>query len=206
MAAANAQIGVATAAFFPRLAPGRDRAATRARGSRTGFLCRAASGRSGRRSSRRSSTAASAGAGTEQARATYDAAVAVYRQDVLTAFQDVEDNLAALRILAEEAAQQAAAVAAAERSLDDRRNRYLAGTTTYLEVVTAQTIALSNERTAVEIQTRRMTAAVNLIKALGGGWRASDLPYGGTGRRPWPRPDTRRRVRAPPAPPPQPRY
>ena len=110
----------------------------------------------------------------------YDAAVAVYRLNVLTSFQDVEDNLAALRILAEEAAQQAAAVAAAERALAIARNRYLAGTTTYLEVVTAQTIALANERTAVDIQTRRMTAAVNLIKALGGGWRASDLPYGGS--------------------------
>ena len=67
-------------------------------------------------------------------------------------------------------------MAAAERALTIARNRYLAGITTYLEVVTAQIVALSNERTAVELQTRRMTAAVNLIKALGGGWRASDLP------------------------------
>ena len=75
--------------------------------------------------------------------------------------------------------QQDAAVTAAEKSLTIARNRYLAGTTTYLEVVTAQAAALSNERTAVAIQVRRLTAAVNLIKALGGGWNVSDLPYGG---------------------------
>jgi len=112
----------------------------------------------------------------EQALASYDANVAVYRQDVLTAFEEVEDNLAALRILAEEATQQAVAVAAAERSLAMARNRYEGGITIYLEVVTAQNIALANERTSVDLLTRRMTASVNLVKALGGGWRATDLP------------------------------
>ena len=117
---------------------------------------------------------------TDQAWASYDAAVAVYRLDVLTAFQQVEDNLAALRILAQEAAEQEHAVAAAERSLTLARNRYFAGTTTYLEVITAQSVALADERVAVDIQRRRLTAAVNLVKALGGGWSTSDLPYGGT--------------------------
>jgi outer membrane protein TolC len=98
---------------------------------------------------------------------------------VLTAFQDVEDNLAALRLLELEGGQQAAAVQAAEKSLTIARNRYLEGVTTYLEVVTAQVAALNNERSAVQIQVRRLTAAVNLIKALGGGWTTSDLPYGG---------------------------
>ncbi len=175
-AAANAQIGVATSAFFPRLflaATGgyestklADWFSLPSRFWSIGPSVVATLFEGGKRR-----------AGVEQARASYDAAVAAYRLDVLTSFQQVEDNLAALRILSEEAAQQAAAVAAAERSLTIARNRYLAGTTTYLEVVTAQTVALANERAAVEIQTRRMTAAVNLIKALGGGWRASDLPY-----------------------------
>ena len=113
---------------------------------------------------------------SEQAWASYDAAVAVYRESVLAAFEDVEDNLAALRVLAEEATQQADAVAASERSLTMAKNRYQGGITTYLEVVTAENAALANERTAVDLLTRRMTASVNLIKALGGGWRESDLP------------------------------
>ena len=113
---------------------------------------------------------------TDQAVANHDAAVAVYRQSVLSAFQDVEDNLAALRILAEEARQQADAVASAERSLALAINRYEAGVTTYLEVITAQSAALANQTTAAAILTRRMTASVLLIKALGGGWTVADLP------------------------------
>ncbi len=114
-------------------------------------------------------------AAKEQAVASYDAAVAGYRETVLGAFQEVEDNLAALRILEEEAKQQDAAVAAAEHSLQLAQNRYQGGITTYLEVVTAQTAALANERTEVDILTRRMVASVNLVKALGGGWRDTDL-------------------------------
>ncbi len=112
----------------------------------------------------------------EQALASYDGTVAGYRLSVLTAFEDVEDGLASLRILAEEAHQQDAATAAAEHSLTLAKNRYQGGITTYLEVVTAQTVALANERTSVDLLTRRMTATVDLIRALGGGWRASDLP------------------------------
>jgi NodT family efflux transporter outer membrane factor (OMF) lipoprotein len=177
--AANAQIGVATSAFFPSLLLS---ATGGYRSSRLADLFSLPS-RFWSIGPELVATIFDGGkrrAGVEQAQASYDAAVAVYRLDVLTSFQQVEDNLAALRILADEAAQQAAAAAAAERSLTIARNRYLAGTTTYLEVVTAQAIALSNERTVVDIQTRRMTAAVNLIKALGGGWRATDLPYGAT--------------------------
>ena len=117
-------------------------------------------------------------AASAQARASYDAAVASYRETVLTSFQEVEDNLASLRLLDEESAQQAAAVAAAERALTMAQNRYQAGITTYLEVITAQYAALNNERTAVDLRTRQMTASVNLIKALGGGWSAAALPYG----------------------------
>jgi NodT family efflux transporter outer membrane factor (OMF) lipoprotein len=179
VAAANAQIGVATAAFFPRLllaATGgyestklADWFSLPSRFWSIGPSLVATLFDGGKRRSV-----------TDQAIAAQEAAVAVYRLNVLTSFQEVEDNLAALRILAQEASQQAAAVAAAERSLTIAQNRYLAGTTTYLEVVTAQTIALDNEVVAVTIGIRRMTAAVNLIKALGGGWRASDLPYGGS--------------------------
>jgi NodT family efflux transporter outer membrane factor (OMF) lipoprotein len=117
-------------------------------------------------------------AGVQQATANRDAAVAVYRESVLTAFQDVEDNLTALRVLGDEARQQADAVVSAERSLALANNRYQAGVTTYLEVITAQSAALANERIALDILTRRMTASVLLIKALGGGWSAGDLPTG----------------------------
>jgi NodT family efflux transporter outer membrane factor (OMF) lipoprotein len=178
VAAANAQIGIAIAAYFPHLllaASGGYESSTLAdwfslpsRFWSIGPSLVATLFEGGKRR-----------AVTEQARATHQATVAVYRLSVLTAFQDVEDNLAALRILAEEAAQQEAAVTAAEKSLTIARNRYLAGIATYLEVVTAEATALANQRVAVGIQVRRLTAAVNLIKALGGGWRTSELPYGG---------------------------
>lgn len=113
---------------------------------------------------------------TDQAVATYDANVAAYRLSVLTAFQDVEDNLAALRVLEEEAKIQAVAVKSAERSLELANNRYRGGITTYLEVITAQSVALTNETTAVNLLSRRMTSSVALIKALGGGWDATGLP------------------------------
>ncbi|HLK63210.1 MAG TPA: efflux transporter outer membrane subunit [Bryobacteraceae bacterium] len=106
----------------------------------------------------------------------YDATVATYRQTTLDAFQQVEDNLAALRILEVETATQKAAVAAAEQSLQLSTNRYTGGLVTYLEVVTAQSAALANERAAVDILRRRMDASVLLIKALGGGWNTSQLP------------------------------
>jgi outer membrane protein TolC len=95
----------------------------------------------------------------------------------------VEDNLAALRILAEEATEQAAAVEAAQRSLDLATSRYQGGITTYLEVITAQTTALQNQRTAIELLTRRMAASVLLVKALGGGWNVADLPPVGVATR-----------------------
>jgi NodT family efflux transporter outer membrane factor (OMF) lipoprotein len=111
-----------------------------------------------------------------QAQAGYDATAATYRQTVLTAFQQVEDNLAALRVLEGEAAVLAQAVSSAERSLAVSTAQYKGGTTSYLQVITAQSIALADERSAVDLQTRRMTASVLLIEALGGGWDASKLP------------------------------
>ena len=113
---------------------------------------------------------------TQQARDAYEQQVANYRQTVLSAFQDVEDNLAAIRILDQESAQQQLAVAASERSLSISTNRYKGGVTTYLEVLTAQTTQLSNQRTQADIATRQFVASVGLIRALGGGWDTTQLP------------------------------
>ncbi len=112
----------------------------------------------------------------DQARAAYDSEVASYRETVLTGFQQVEDNLAALRILEQEAGVQASAVQAAERSLDLSNTRYDGGVTSYLEVITAQNAALTDEVTAVNILGRRMASAVLLIQAIGGGWDRRSLP------------------------------
>ncbi len=113
---------------------------------------------------------------TEEAQAAYDVTVANYRESVLAAFQGVEDNLATLRVLEQESREQAAAVRYAERSLQLANAQYQGGITTYLQVITAQEAALLNERTAVQINTRRITASVSLIEALGGGWDVSKLP------------------------------
>ncbi len=115
-------------------------------------------------------------AGSDAAVAAYDETVANYRQSVLGAFQEVEDNLAALRILQREAGQQREAVEAARESLRLFTNRYRGGVDNYLQVITAQTVALSNERNDVDIRRRRFDASVLLIKALGGGWSATSLP------------------------------
>jgi outer membrane protein TolC len=100
----------------------------------------------------------------------------------LTAFQEVEDNLAALRILENEAQQQEAAVASSKDSLQLFANRYRGGVDTYLQVITAETSELTNERNAIDILRRRMDASVLLVKALGGGWDVSDLPTFGARR------------------------
>jgi outer membrane protein TolC len=102
--------------------------------------------------------------------------VANYRETTLTAFQQVEDNLAALRVLENEAEVQATAVHAAQRSLDLSVTRYKGGVTDYLEVITAQNAALADEVTAVNILGRRMASAVLLVEALGGGWDRTNLP------------------------------
>jgi NodT family efflux transporter outer membrane factor (OMF) lipoprotein len=112
----------------------------------------------------------------DAARAAYDGTVATYRQTVLSGFQEVEDNLSALRILEQQAQVQNAAVASAEQSVQLFLNQYKAGTISYLEVVVVQDTLLSNKVTAVTILGSRMTAAVLLVKALGGGWQATDLP------------------------------
>jgi len=108
--------------------------------------------------------------------ASYDQYVANYRQIVLQSFQEVEDALSVLRILEREAQQQRDAVASAQESLDIATNRYREGASPYLQVLTAQTIALANQRNQIDIERRRMGASVLLVKALGGGWSQSTLP------------------------------
>jgi NodT family efflux transporter outer membrane factor (OMF) lipoprotein len=174
-AAANAQIGFAKAAYYPTLTLS---AAGGTEGSTIGNWV-AWPSRFFALGPTLLETLYDAGlrhATTDQARAGYEANVAAYRQNVLTAFQEVEDNLAALRILEEEDAKQQQAVASAERSTALSLNRYKWGLVTYFEVITAQSIALNDEITAVNILTRRMNSSVLLIKALGGGWDASSLP------------------------------
>lgn len=118
------------------------------------------------------------GAALESAQAAYDATVAAYRQTVLSAFQEVEDDLSNLRYLAEQAVQEQEAVVAAQEALSLEMDRYRAGTDSYLNVITTQIIALGDEQTAITILQQRMSAAVDLVKALGGGWDASTLPSG----------------------------
>jgi NodT family efflux transporter outer membrane factor (OMF) lipoprotein len=175
VAAANAQMGVARAGYFPVVALSGNG------GFESSTLTNLLSGPSGFFSVGASAVVTAFDVGrrravSEQAQAAYDQSVAAYRQTLLTSFQEVEDNLAALRILEDEAKTQDIAVVAAERSLALSVNRYKGGVTTYLEVTTAQGIALSDQRVAVQILARRMTASVQLIQALGGGWTAASLP------------------------------
>jgi NodT family efflux transporter outer membrane factor (OMF) lipoprotein len=175
MAAANARIGVARAAYFPIVA------LSGTGGFESTKLTTLLEGPSGFLSAGISATVTALDVGrrrglNEQARAAYDETVANYRQIVLGAFQEVEDNLAALRVLDDESKTQDAAVAAAMHSLDLSVNRYKGGVVSYLEVLTAQSTALSNQRLAVDILRRRMSASVLLIKALGGGWNVNTLP------------------------------
>lgn len=113
---------------------------------------------------------------SDQMKSSYDEAVASYQQTVLGAFEEVENSLAALRILTDEADVQDQAVAAAKRSLDISTDRYKGGLATYLEVTSAQSISLTNERTAVQLLKQRTVTSVELIKAIGGGWNSANLP------------------------------
>ena len=174
-AAANAQIGVAESAFFPTLTL----SATAGFQSSTLSKWLTAPSRFWSLGPQLAETIFDGGARRAQtaaARAAYDAAVANYREVALAAMQNVEDNLAALRILESEASAQAEAVAAAELSLRIANNQYRAGTVSYLNVITAQTSAYSNERNAITILGTRLNDSVALIKALGGGWSADELP------------------------------
>jgi len=175
MAAANEQIGIAKSAYFPAVLLS---ASGGLEATRLSQWLTASSGvwSLGMQLAETLFDAGKRRAQLDLARAAYDVTVANYRQTSLTAFQQVEDNLAALRILEQEAAATDSAVTDAEESLAISTDQYKAGIATYLQVITAQTFALQNEKSAVDILTRRMTASVLLIEALGGGWDASQLP------------------------------
>jgi NodT family efflux transporter outer membrane factor (OMF) lipoprotein len=176
VAAANAQIGVAKAAFFPTLNLATN---TGFQSNTLNTLMTAAQrywalGPAGAALTLLDGSAKNAQ--YKQAIDGLDASVALYRQTVLTSFQEVEDNLAALRILQEEAQVQEKAVNAAKQTLALTSNQYQAGTISYLNVMTAQTTALSNQQTAVQLLGDRLSASVLLVKALGGGWNVAMLP------------------------------
>jgi NodT family efflux transporter outer membrane factor (OMF) lipoprotein len=175
VAEANEQIGIARAAFFPTLVIG----------ASAGFQGNTVTNwlnwpsRMWGVGPQLSETLFDAGrrrATSDAAKANYDVTVAAYRQTALTAFQEVEDNLATLHILGNEAEQQHRATASAQESLQLFTNRYQGGVDNYLQVITAQTIALTNARNDIDIQRRRMDASVLLVKAIGGGWNVSQLP------------------------------
>jgi NodT family efflux transporter outer membrane factor (OMF) lipoprotein len=175
VAEANDQIGIARAAFFPSLV-------LSATGGFSGssitnwFNWPSRMWAVGPQMSQTLFDAGRRRAVSESATANYDGTVASYRQTTLSAFQEVEDNLAALRILETEAQQQQQATASASESLQLFTNRYVGGVDNYLQVITAQTALLTNQRNDIDIQRRRMDASVLLVKAVGGGWDASQLP------------------------------
>jgi len=175
VAEANDQIGIARAAFFPSLVLGATGGFTGT--SITNWLSWPS--RMWAVGPQLSQTIFDAGrrrAVSEGATANYDGTVASYRQTTLTAFQEVEDNLAALSILEKESQQQKEATTSAEESLQLFTNRYQGGVDNYLQVITAQTVLLTNQRNDIDIERRRMDASVLLVKAIGGGWDTSQLP------------------------------
>jgi NodT family efflux transporter outer membrane factor (OMF) lipoprotein len=176
MQAANAQIGIARAAYFPLIT------LTGQGGFESIAVGTLFQGPSGLWAVGGTALETLFDAGrrrgtSDQAKAAYDQSIDNYRQTVLSAFQEVEDNMAALRILQGEAQTEDVAVGAAKHSVELSITRYRGGVTSYLEVTTAQSAALTDEVTAVTILTRRMTASVLLIKAIGGGWDASQIPH-----------------------------
>ena len=175
MAQANAQIGIATAAYYPTVT-----LSASAGFSNTSptdwFTWPSRFWSAGPALAETLFEGGLRRATVQQFRASYDRSVANYRQTVLTAFQQVEDNLASLRILSQEIRQQDTAVNSAQRNLQLAQQRYQAGIDPYLNVITAQTTLLTNQQTAVNLRRDQMTASVQLIEALGGGWDAAQLP------------------------------
>ncbi len=175
VAAANEQIGIATAAYYPTVT------LTGVVGLQSSMIQKLFTWPSRFWAAGAQSSAVLWDFGRrrgnlQETEAAYDFQAATYRQTVLAAFQQVEDNLSALRILEQEAAAQDQAVRAAQRSLDISTAQYKSGITDYLQVITAQTALLSNQTTAVTILTGRMLASVLLVQALGGGWDVSQIP------------------------------
>ena len=175
MASQNALIGAAIGAYYPTISLSAVLGYT---GEPLGSLISAAN-RLWSLGASASEVLFDGGARTAQvrlARANYDESVAAYRQTVLTALQQVEDNLVALRILAQQEQISQTAARDAQRSADITLNEYRAGTQAYTAVITAQAIALSDQETVLALQQERLTASVALIEAMGGGWTTAELP------------------------------
>jgi NodT family efflux transporter outer membrane factor (OMF) lipoprotein len=175
MASANALIGVAISAYYPDITLSAD--ANLASSAIQNVLSLANAGWTiGAVASQNLFDAGLRSAQVRAARAAYDASVATYRGTVLTAFQQVEDNLSSLRILERQSAAQEIAVRSAQRALQLTLNQYQAGTLAYTAVVVAQTTALGDEQQLLTILQSRLVASANLIEALGGGWDATQIP------------------------------
>jgi NodT family efflux transporter outer membrane factor (OMF) lipoprotein len=174
-AAANAQIGVATAAYFPTVTLSASSGFESSDFSEW-FTWPSRFWSVGPTVTQTIFDGGLRASATDEARAGFDASVATYRQTVLTAFQEVEDNLAALRLLAHAADAQEKAVVAAQDSVTLTTNQYKEGVVSYLNVVTVQALALNDQRTAIDLLARRLAASAQLVTALGGGWDAVDLP------------------------------
>ena len=175
IAVANSQVGVTKAAFFPTVVLGLT-AGLEGSSISNWFNWPSRLWALGPSAAQTLFDAGRRRAVTEGAVANYDSTVADYRQNVLSAFQQVEDHVASLRVLENESRRQKLAVAAARRSETLSLNRYKGGLVTYLEVATAQTVTLQNERVQADIERRQMEASVLLIKTLGGGWDRASLP------------------------------
>ena len=174
-AAANARIGIAVAAFYPTI----DLLGTGGFESTHGgtwIQGPSAFWSLGAQATQLLFDAGQRHALTGQARHQYEAQVSAYKGVIFLAFEDVENNLSQLRILNDETAVEQRAVAAAQHSLDLSNRRYKGGAASYLEVLTAETALLNNERTLTDLQTRQFAASVQLIRSLGGGWDVSQLP------------------------------
>jgi NodT family efflux transporter outer membrane factor (OMF) lipoprotein len=175
MAQANALIGVARAAYFPTLTLSAS-AGLESSSITTLFAWPSRFFSVGPQVSETLFDGGLRRATVQQFRAAYEQTIATYREDVLTAFQQVEDSLASLRILSQEIQEEDTAVTSAQKNLTIATDRYQLGLDPYLNVITAQTALLSNEQTAVTLRMQQMTSSVQLIEALGGGWDASQLP------------------------------
>jgi NodT family efflux transporter outer membrane factor (OMF) lipoprotein len=175
MAQANAQIGVAKAAYYPTLTLSASAGFQSTKGS-AWFTWPSRFWSVGPAIAETIYDGGLRRATVEQYRAQYDQTVASYRNTVLTAFQQVEDNLSALRVLSQEIQEQDTAIRSAQRSLDLATDRYRLGIDPYLNVITAQTTLFSNQQTAVDLRIEQIVDSVQLIEALGGGWDSSTLP------------------------------
>jgi NodT family efflux transporter outer membrane factor (OMF) lipoprotein len=174
-AAANAQIGIAVSAFYPTITlNGTGGFESTSPGS--WIQGPSALWSLGAQATELLFDAGQRHAITDQTRHTYEAQAAAYRSTIFQAFNDVEDQLSGLRILEAESGVEQKAVESAQHSFDISNQRYKGGVTSYLEVLTAEATLLQNQRTAIDLQTRQFAASVGLVRSLGGGWDASQLP------------------------------